>query len=84
MAFPTTARTFDITHLDKSNAGVMIMPAGKSGHFELGRLNGQGKPTFILFEGGDPEKWDLMIGEVTGIAYSLTELEHLLEENHLR
>ena len=51
---------WDKKHLDESDAAVMLMPAGKSGHLELGYTVGKGKPGFILFD-SEPEKWDIMV-----------------------
>lgn len=78
-ALPQSALNMDRSNIDRSSAGILIMPAGKSGFSELGRMNGQGKPTFVLMEEGDPEKWDLMLGLFTGIAYNLPELQNLVE-----
>jgi nucleoside 2-deoxyribosyltransferase len=50
---------FDKFHIDRADIGVLIMPAGKSGHMELGYLIGRDKPCFVLFE-KEPEKWDVM------------------------
>lgn len=50
---------FDEYHLDRSHAGVLVMPAGKSGHIELGYLKGQGKPNYVLFE-QEPDRFDVM------------------------
>ena len=50
---------FDHHHIDRADIGVLIMPAGKSGHLELGYMIGQGKPCFIYFE-EEPERWDVM------------------------
>lgn len=50
---------YDKYHLDRAHAGVLVMPAGKSGHLELGYLVGQGKPGYILFT-REPERWDIM------------------------
>jgi len=50
---------FDKHHIDKSDIGVLISPAGKSGHLELGYMIGQSKPCFIYFE-KEPERWDVM------------------------
>jgi len=50
---------FDKGHIDESQIGVLIMPAGKSGHLELGYMIGQGKPCFVFFE-EEPERWDVM------------------------
>ena len=50
---------FDKSHLDTSDAAVLVMPAGKSAHLELGYMIGKGKPGFILFD-GEPDRLDLM------------------------
>lgn len=49
----------DKKHLDRCKAGVLVMPAGKSGHLELGYMRGQGKPVFILMD-KEPERFDVM------------------------
>lgn len=51
--------SYDKYHLDKCQAGVLVMPAGKSAHLELGYLIGQGKPGYIVLD-GEPERWDVM------------------------
>lgn len=53
--------SFDYTHLKRCDGAVLVMPAGKSGHLELGLVMGQGKPGFVLFD-GQPERWDQMYG----------------------
>jgi hypothetical protein len=57
------------------------MPAGRSGHLELGLIMGQGKPGFVLFD-GEPEKWDQMYGLALrykgGVAFSRDQLGGLL------
>lgn len=70
---------FDTFHLDRARIGVLVMPAGKSGHLELGRLIGQGKPTFVLFD-QEPDRWDVMYGQCTGVTFSLDELISMLLE----
>lgn len=57
---------FDRSHLDDSDAAVLMWPAGKSGHLELGYIIGQGKPGFILTD-GEPERYDVMLNFATGI-----------------
>jgi hypothetical protein len=64
---------FDKSHLDTSDAVVLLYPAGKSGHFELGYAMGKGKPGFILME-REPERWDVMIAGAT-VCYTKDELE---------
>jgi hypothetical protein len=50
---------FDLEHLTRCDAAVLILPAGKSGHLELGFMAGSGKPTFILFD-KEPDRYDVM------------------------
>jgi len=50
---------FDKHHLDRCDLAVLVMPAGKSGHLELGYFVGTGKPGFILFD-AVPERYDVM------------------------
>jgi hypothetical protein len=71
---------FDLHHLDRAHVGVLVLPAGKSGHLELGYLAGQGKRTFILFD-KVPERWDVMYKFTTGVAFNLEELIVQLKDN---
>ena len=41
---------FDKHHLDTSDLGLLVLPAGRTGHMELGYLIGQGKPGYILID----------------------------------
>lgn len=50
---------FDKTHLDATDAVVLLMPAGKSGHLEFGYCVGRGKRGFICME-REPERFDVM------------------------
>lgn len=62
---------FDKTNLDRSDAAVLVMPAGKSAHLELGYIIGTGKPGFILIE-DDKDRWDVMYRFATGV-YLMSE-----------
>ena len=64
---------FDKWHLDRAEAGVLIMPAGRSGHAEFGYLAGQGKPVFILFQ-EEPTRFEVMHLFATAICFSVDEL----------
>ena len=64
---------FDKYHLDRCDAVVMLMPAGKSGHLELGYAIGCGKPGYILFD-SEPERYEIMVQFATGIFFSKEEL----------
>lgn len=50
---------YDQRHLAEAHAVVMVLPAGKSGHLELGWAIGRGKPAFIYLP-QEPERYDLM------------------------
>jgi hypothetical protein len=50
---------FDKSHLDRCDTGILVLPAGRSGHLELGYMAGQGKETAILME-GEPDRYDVM------------------------
>lgn len=56
---------FDKYHLDRCDMGILLLPAGKSGHLELGYMSGQGKRTFILLD-KVPERYDVMYQFATG------------------
>lgn len=64
---------FDKRHLDAANVGVLIAPAGRSGHLELGYLSGQGKNTYVLFD-GEPERWDVMYQFCTNVFFTENDL----------
>lgn len=51
--------SFDKAHLDRCDAAVLVLPAGRSGHLELGYMAGLGKRTFVLFD-QDYSRWDVM------------------------
>lgn len=59
---------FDKFHIDRADFGLLILPAGKSGHLELGYMIGCGKPGYILLDA--PDRWDVMYQFATGIFFS--------------
>jgi hypothetical protein len=70
---------FDSFHLRRCDAAVLVMPAGKSGHIELGWVLGSGKPGFILFD-KEPKKYDLMHLFATDMFYSTKEFLKRLKQ----
>lgn len=64
---------FDKFHLDRCDVAVLVMPAGKSGHLELGYFVGTGKPGFILFD-AVPERYDVMHNFATDVFYDVPSL----------
>lgn len=66
--------SYDRSHLDRAMTGVLLLPAGKSGHLELGYLIGQGKPGYIVFDGKEPERWDVMYKFARGVYFHIDDL----------
>ena len=64
---------FDERNLAASTGCVMVAPAGKSGHLELGIMLGSGRPGFILLD-GEPERYELMVKFATGICLTVDDL----------
>lgn len=69
---------YDLHHLHRADIGVLVAPAGKSGHLELGYLLGQGKPGYIYME-EDPERWDVMLLFATSILRKINGLVSEME-----
>ena len=66
---------FDRTNLDRSSTVVLVLPAGRSGHLELGYGIGSGKPGYILLD--DPDRWDVMYQFASGI---YTDIDALIKQ----
>lgn len=64
---------FDKYHLDRADGAVLVMPAGKSCHLELGYIIGSKRPGFILLD-QDPERFDVMYLFATAICKNMDEL----------
>lgn len=64
---------FDKHHLDRCDIGVLVMPAGKSGHLELGYMAGQAKKTYVLFDEA-PKRYDVMYQFTKGVHTDLMSL----------
>ncbi len=68
---------FDRRFLDTCDTAVLVLPAGKSGHLELGYALGCGKKGFILLN-GEPDRYDVMYNFATGVCLNLEELIDVL------
>lgn len=64
---------YDLTYLDFCDAAILVMPAGKSGHLELGYAAGSGKKTFILLD-NEPERYDIMPKFANAVCNNYEEL----------
>lgn len=67
---------FDKRNLDAREVAVLVLPAGKSAHLELGYMAGKGKRTYVLMD-GEPERFDVMYNFATGV---FTAKEQLIKE----
>ena len=69
----------DKHHLDTSDAALIVLPAGRSGHLELGYMAGKGMWTGILID--SPDRWDVMNQFATSISpdldFHITQLRKL-------
>lgn len=65
---------FDKRFIEVSDAFVMLFPAGRSAHLELGYAKGIGKKCIIYMPDGDPERWDVMYNFADAIVYTQEEL----------
>ena len=68
---------FDLHHLERCDAAVLLMPAGKSAHLELGFVRGLGKPGYIVFD-KEPERIDVMYQFATELFFSQDEFFTML------
>jgi len=71
---------FDLHHLNRADTGVLVLPAGKSGHLEFGYLSGLGKRCYILLD-KEPERFDVMYRFATKVVSSVDELLVTLKES---
>jgi len=68
---------YDKVHLDRAAAGVLLLPAGKSGHIEMGYLIGQGKPCYVVLD-QQPERFDVMYKFATAVVHDVSALIKIL------
>lgn len=67
----------DLHHMSRADIGVLLLPAGKSGHLELGYLIGRRKPCYIVLD-GEPERFDVMYRFADGVFNDITALSFFL------
>jgi hypothetical protein len=64
---------FDKEHLLTADVGVLVLPAGKSAHLELGFLIGQKKKVYILLD-KEPKRFDVMYRFAEGVFLNTRDL----------
>ena len=65
---------FDKSYIDLCDALVVVMPAGKSAMLELGYASGMGKRVYILLDGNEPERFEVMPNFATSVFSTVDEL----------
>jgi nucleoside 2-deoxyribosyltransferase len=70
--------SFDKKHLDRCDAAVLVCPAGRSAHLELGYMIGTGKLGYVLFD-QEPERWDVMYRFATKVFFNVDRLSEALQ-----
>lgn len=69
----TQVFSYDKANLDRSDAAVLVLPAGRSGHLELGYFIGCGKPGYILLP-DEHDRWDVMYRFATAVCGTYEQL----------
>lgn len=64
---------YDIGHLKSSDLAILCLPAGKSGHMEVGNILGMARFGYILLD--NPERWDVMYKMADGVFESFEQLK---------
>lgn len=75
--------TYDYQHLSSSDVVVLVTPAGKSGHLELGWSLGRGKPGYILLDTPN-DRWDVMYRFATGVFTCVLDLVKELDRRRTK
>ena len=68
----------DRSFLDRCVAGVLVAPAGKSAHLELGYVVGKGKLGYVLLD-KEPARFDVMYRFADGVFYDIDGLRRELK-----
>lgn len=70
---------FDMKHIKEADVGILVLPAGRSAHLELGLMIGRGQRGYVLFdEELARDRWDIMYKIAHGIFFDLDKLMEVL------
>lgn len=70
---------FDRAHLARASHVVLVLPAGKSGHLELGWALGRGAKGYILLD-DQPERFDVMYAFADGVHGTLDAIVDAIQK----
>lgn len=73
---------FDYKYLLRAAAGVLVLPAGRSGHLELGFLMGRGKPGYILLD--KSARWEVMYKFADAVCETVEDIIDNLHREFVR
>lgn len=73
-----TVFQYDFKHLNEADTVVLVLPSGKSAHLEFGWAIGQGKKGYVLFDDGEPTRYDIMYRFADGIFMGRDDLSRRL------
>lgn len=72
---------FDKRNIDRSDVLVLVLPAGRSAHMELGYAIGRGKVGFILLDpSSETDRWDVMYCFAHGVYADVEDLATALRD----
>ena len=70
---------YDRHHLLRADLVVLLCPAGKSGHLELGWALGHGKPGYIFLDTHVPDRYDVMYCFAAAVCATIEDLLHAIQ-----
>ena len=70
---------FDLRLITASDAVILVLPAGKSGHLEFGYARGIGKAAVILLD-GEPERFDVMYNFANLVTNDVAEASMYIQD----
>lgn len=69
----------DYAEMDKADIGILVLPAGRSAHLELGYMIGRGLPTAVYFPDTFPPQIIEPEPMLNGATYKTNNLKYLTE-----
>jgi hypothetical protein len=71
---------FDRKHIEESDAVILALPAGRSGHLEFGYARGLGKFGVIQYD-KEPDRWDVMYNFANAVTTNLEATVQKLKDH---
>ena len=71
---------YDYKHLSEADIVILVLPAGRSAHLELGWAIGRGKKAYVLLPIGYGDRWDVMYRFADGVFEEMFDLKEAIRE----